>query len=573
MTTSAQPDRPNFEVTTGGTALEPLVAADVVEIDVHEEIGKHGRCTLLVQNWDADSRAVRHSDKDLFAPGKDLAVSLGFHSDLTPVFEGVIASVTAHFPRGGRPTLRVEARSKSILLEHPPRSRQLADATDADVASAVASDYELSADAETGITRAFVVSDRQSDWDFLKSRAAELGWALYVRGDSLVMKPPASPSSPPTLDYTKDIVEAHLTQDLTRAIESATGVSWDLAALEGAESEQSASGSGIGTGDRDSHEDAVSAAGWPLRAARDETAADAAADGADARATGRERDSALAHVYGSLVTLGNPALRCDAWVEVAGVGSRLSGPHYVAAARHRLSVQGYQTELQLGRPPVLSPPTASGKGGLALGIVEALDDPESANRVKVRLPWRADSGEGVWARVAAADAGDGYGAVMIPNVGQEVVMGYVDGDPSVPVVLGQLFNGKAAPPVTIDPDKNTVRTLVTPGGHAITLDDGDAAAVSITSGKGHSVVIDDKDGAVVVTHKDSSNTVTVSSDGIELNASQGDIVLKAASGAVKIDAMTFEGKANGPSKLESSATIDLKASGPLGLKGALVNIN
>jgi len=570
---TAQPDRPAFEVTAGGAALEPLVAADVVEIDVHEEIGKHGRCTLLVQNWDADKRAVRHSDKDLFAPGKALAVSMGFHSDLTPVFEGVIASVTAHFPRGGRPTLRIEARSKSILLEPPPRSRQLAEVTDADVASAVASDYSLTADAETGVTRPFVVSDRESDWDFLKSRAEQLGWALYVRGDSLVMKPPASPSSPPKLDYTKDIVEAHLTQDVTRAIESATGVSWDVSALEAAESEQSASGAGIDTGDRENHEDAVGAAGWPLRAARDETDADAAADGADARALGRERDSALAHVHGSVVTLGNPALRCDSWVDVDGVGTRLSGPHYVAAARHRLSSQGYQTELQLGRPPALTPPAASGRNGLAIGVVEALDDPDSANRVKVRLPWRQDSGEGVWARVAAADAGDGYGAVVIPNVGQEVVMGYVDGDPSVPVILGQLFNGKAAPPVTIDPDKNAVRTFVTPGGHAITLDDGDKPNITLLSGKGHSVVIDDDKGAVVVTHKDSSNTVTVSSDGIELSASQGDIVLKAAAGAVKIDAMTFEGKANGPSKLESSATFDLKASGPLGLKGALVNIN
>ena len=50
-------------------------------------------------------------------------------------------------------------------------------------------------------------------------------------------------------------------------------------------------------------------------------------------------------------------------------------------------------------------------------------------------------------------------------------------------------------------------------------------------------------------------------------------MLSAASGTVKIDSMTFEGKASAPSKFESSATFDLKASGPLGLKGALVNIN
>jgi uncharacterized protein involved in type VI secretion and phage assembly len=274
------------------------------------------------------------------------------------------------------------------------------------------------------------------------------------------------------------------------------------------------------------------------------------------------------------VVAGAPALRCDSWIQVNGIGSRLSGPHYITSARHRLSTAGYHTELQLGRAPKLNPATPSDRAlGLTLGVVEALDDPDSANRVKVRLPWRNDSGEGVWARVATADAGDGYGAVIIPNVGQEVVLGYVDGDPSVPVVLGQLFNGKAAPPITIDPDKNAIRTLVTPGGHAISLDDGDDAAVSIVSAKGHSVVIDDANGAVVLTHKDSGNAVTVSSDGIELNAAKGDIVLKAGGGNVTIDAVKFEGKASGPSKLESSATFDLKASGPLGLKGALVNIN
>ncbi len=48
-------DRPDFEVRVGGTPLEPLVAADVIELDVHEEVNRHGRLSLLVQNWDADT--------------------------------------------------------------------------------------------------------------------------------------------------------------------------------------------------------------------------------------------------------------------------------------------------------------------------------------------------------------------------------------------------------------------------------------------------------------------------------------------------------------------------------------
>ncbi len=184
--------------------LAPLVAADVVEIDVHEEVGRHARCTLLVQNWDADTRAVRHSDSGPFTPGAELAVSMGFHSDLTPVFEGVIASLTAHFPRG-RPAHAARRGALQVDLAWSTRRGRGNSPTSPTPTWRLRSPPTTRSPPmpTTAITRPFVVSDRVSDWDFLKARATELGWALYVRGDSLVMKPPASPSSPPQLDYTK----------------------------------------------------------------------------------------------------------------------------------------------------------------------------------------------------------------------------------------------------------------------------------------------------------------------------------------------------------------------------------
>lgn len=571
----AQPDRPAFEVSIAGATLQPLVAADVIEIDVHEEVGRHGTCSLLVQNWDPDQRAVRYPDGP-FTPGAELSVALGFHADLTPVFRGVIAAATAHFPGGGgSPTLRVEARAKSILLEFPPRSRVIEDATDADVAAAVAADYGLTADAAAGVAREAVVSDRISDWDFLKARAGTLGWALYVRDDVLVMKPPAEASSPPALEYTRDLVELHLTEDVTHAVDDAVGGGWDVGTLEAVEAEQGVGATGLDTGARPTHADAVGDAGWPLRTVRDERPAEAAGDAADARAAARQRDAALAHVHGRGTVSGRPDLRCDGWVELTGVGSRLNGPHYLTAVRHHLGPGSYVTEFQVGRPPALvpPPPAATTSTSLSIGVVEDLDDPAGLHRVKVRMPWRSDAGGAVWSRLATLDAGDGYGTVFVPAVGQEVLVGCLDGDADAPVVLGQLFSGAAAPPVTIDPGENTVRTIVSPGGHTLTFDDGDKARLELASGKGHTVVIDDEDGAVVLTHGDSGNAVTVSADGITLEAASGDIVLKASAGSVSIDALKINGKASGPSKLESSATFDIQASGPLGLKGALVNIN
>jgi uncharacterized protein involved in type VI secretion and phage assembly len=159
------------------------------------------------------------------------------------------------------------------------------------------------------------------------------------------------------------------------------------------------------------------------------------------------------------------------------------------------------------------------------------------------------------------------------GVGQEVLVAFVDGDPSSAVVLGSLHNGTQAPPEAVDPDKNAVRAFVTPDQHTLRFEDGDAAAVTLATGKDNSLVLNDTDSEVVLTHADSGNSIRISADGIELTAAQGDISLSSSAGSIKLESIKLEGKASGTAKLESSATFDIKASGPLGLKGALVNIN
>jgi len=573
--TAATPDRPEFEVRVGGSAVPPLVQRDVVEIDVAEEVGRHGRLALLLQNWDPDTRTVRHSDSGPFAPGADVEVLMGYHSTLTSVFAGVVASVTTHFPADGQPVLRVEARSRSILLEHPPRSRQLEQVSDADVVAAIAADYSLTADAETGVTRAAVVSDRRSDWDLLTARATELGWVVYVRGGSLVFRPPAAKANPVELEYGLNLTELHLTQDLTYAVDSVVAAGWDVAAIEAIESQAGPAQSGIDIGSRSDHGSALSDAGWPLREERLARASVEAADAADALAVGRQRAATLGHIHGYGSIVGNPALRCDAWLTITGVGRRMSGPHYLTAARHRLSARGYRTEFQVGRPPVLTPrvPDAGRPSRLITAVVDSLEDPDGMNRVRVRPTWRGEAGDGVWARLVTLDAGNGYGTVFVPDVGQEVLLGTLDGDDSTPVVLGSLFNGTQVAPVSVSDDANPVRAIVTPEGHRIVLEDGDASAVTIETPAGNRLQLAEKDSKVTLTHGDSGNSITLSDSGIELNAAKGDVVLKAAAGKVKLDATGIDGKSSGPAALESSATFDLKASGTLGLKGALVNIN
>ncbi|WP_297083803.1 phage baseplate assembly protein V [uncultured Demequina sp.] len=566
--TDATPDRPEFEIRVDGAAVDAGVHQDVIDIDASDEVGRHGRLTVLVQNWDPDTREVRHSDDGPFTPGAAVEVLVGYHSALETVFDGVITSLTTHFPRGGRPVLRVEARSRSVLLDRLPRSRQFEDVTDEDVASAIASDYGLTADTAAGVTRAAVVTDRRCDWDVLTARASQLGWVTYVRGDVLTHRPPASAEAAHELEHGLNITELHLTQDVAGAVTSTTAAGWERGTLEAIESEATQAQAELDIGERPDHEAAADETGWPLRDERRGSPAIADAAEAAARAAGRQRGAVLGHCYGTATIVGNPAIRCDQWITIAGVGERMSGPHFVTATRHRVSSHGYATELQVGSPPRVQPRAPRSDGSLSLGIVASLDDPEGLNRVRVRMPWRGDAGDGVWARVASLDAGEDCGAVFTPSIGQEVVVGCVDAEAGALVVLGTLYNGVQGPPYVSD-DDNHVRAVVTPAGLRLVFDD-EKPSVSIeTPGAARTLTLDDDAGAITLT--DGSSTVVLDDAGITLDAAQ-DITLKAG-GTVAIEGLQFTSKASASSKFESSGSFDLEASAVLGLKGALVNIN
>lgn len=570
---SAVPDRPEFEVRVDGTALEPVVQRDVVDIEVAEEVNGHGRAVLALQNWNPDTRTVRHSDDGPFQPGAEIEVLVGYHSELTSVFSGVISSLTGHFPSSGPPLLRIEARSRSILLANPPRSRVFEEVSDGDVATSIASEYGLGSDASEGVVHPSVVLHRTTDWQHLRERASELGWVVYVRDSDLVFRPPAALDDPVELTWGQNIRELHITQDLSHVADPVLVTGWDPEGLEAVDTEADEPRAEVETGDRPNHGSALEDAGWPARQGISPTALPLGADETDARASGQARKAALTHYSGKGATIGLPDLRCDSWLRLQDVGTRLSGPHYVSGVRHRVSARGFTTEFQVGAPPRLAPPApAAAERALLIGVVEALDDPLGWGRVKVAFPWRSDAVEPVWARLATTDAGPEMGTLFIPDVGQEVVVAFLEGDASNPIVLGSLWNGQQAPPLAVE-EENAIRAIVTRSGHALHFDDGDGKSVTLKTADDSELVLSDADGSIVLTESASGNSVSLSSDGIVLEAASGDVVLSAPAGKVIMEASGIEGTSTGAAKLESSATLDLKASATLGIQGALVNIN
>jgi uncharacterized protein involved in type VI secretion and phage assembly len=189
--------------------------------------------------------------------------------------------------------------------------------------------------------------------------------------------------------------------------------------------------------------------------------------------------------------------------------------------------------------------------GIVIGLVSDLRDPDGMARVRVTFPHLANA-ESEWARLAAPMAGNQRGIFFCPEVGDEVLVAFEQGDPRRPYIIGALWSRVDQPPPEVGPrEQNNQRMIVSRSNHIILLDDTPGA---------EKIVLVDKDNArrVVI---DSANSV------IQVQADQGRIEVKAASGDVSVEGVNVSIKA-------TSGNLSLTApAGTVTIQGTQVNIN
>jgi uncharacterized protein involved in type VI secretion and phage assembly len=194
--------------------------------------------------------------------------------------------------------------------------------------------------------------------------------------------------------------------------------------------------------------------------------------------------------------------------------------------------------------------------GVAVAVVTNNQDPEGEGRVKVKYPWRNDEDESQWARVLTFMAGNEMGGYYLPEVNDEVLVAFENGDINYPYVLGSLWSGKMKPPESNADGENNIRVIKSRSGHLVILNDKNG---------GEKIEIIDKSGNNSLTIDTAKNTVTISSN--------QDIELKASNGKILLDALELELKSKAAAKVQAGANLDLKANANTTIKGAMVMIN
>lgn len=101
--------------------------------------------------------------------------------------------------------------------------------------------------------------------------------------------------------------------------------------------------------------------------------------------------------------------------------------------------------------------------GVIVGLVTNVNDPKKQGRIKVHFPWLEASHETDWIRIGTMMAGNGRGSFFMPEVNDECLLAFEQGDARFPFVIGFLWNGKDKPPAQHVRD----RTIKSKNGHMI----------------------------------------------------------------------------------------------------------
>lgn len=189
--------------------------------------------------------------------------------------------------------------------------------------------------------------------------------------------------------------------------------------------------------------------------------------------------------------------------------------------------------------------------GLAFGRVTDNQDPDGLGRIRVKLEMHSPDQQSFWARVATPMAGPEIGAYFLPEIGDEVLVGFIDRDIAHPVILGSVWNDARRPPETND-GNNDRRLIRSRANHELRFDDGAANEIELTMQDGSRLYL--ADGQALIEDR-RGNKVEIKDGNITVEAAQK-LTLKGTNIAI-----------------EASAQLELKAGATCKIQGTMVEIN
>ena len=575
------------------------VPADVVNLFESLVIDDHlhlpDKLTIVVRDPSRTSLATGG-----FAIGKKIEVAVvstgrGASDGDKALFQGEITGLEGDYDAVGQRVV-VRAYDPSHRMHRGRHTQAYKNKTDADIARELSGRCQIPV-GEIGDTR--TVHDHVSqvnltDWEFIKARAREIGFEAGVSDGKFFFRAGAVASGSAadlTLDsggalemvFGSDLLEFHPRISAVSQVAEVKARGWDYLKKEpvlfsvtpDAESaapllpSKPVALSNLMKGTK------------PLVITDRVLATQAEAEMA-AKGVARQVSSTMAEADG--VARGNPKIKAGEQVKVSSVAAEFVGTWTVTASCHAFDPKGYRTLFSVaGRQErsllgLASLGATSGVGsaggppiyGVVVGLVTNIKDPEGMHRMKLKFPWLSDDYETWWARSTQSGAGNERGLSWLPEVNDEVLVAFEQGDVRRPYVIGMLFNGKDkiaksnGTKIYDGSGQSVLKELRSRTGHHLAFHDnfdGKEAALLETADEKHSLLLSQGENKVIL-HTD--GTIEISAKGDATITTDQNLKIKAQMN-IAIEAGAELSIKGVSVKVNGDATVDVK--------GGLISLN
>ena len=495
---------------------EPFLSRNSYEVILEQKTNAHDTFSIIVPDDALDTYEgfVMENSKKLL--GKKISLSYWQYGSENQVFSGIVTGLKNR-KESGYGKLVITGHSPSILLENGRADRSFEQLSLSQIVKEIGVNYPQEGkihaeEQELNVRRVlpYTVQSQESDFGFIQRLATRYGEYFYYNGKELIFGNKAEAVL--ELSEGRELIELEF--ELGLRAQGFSGLAYDA---EKGESIQ--------------HNAQEVQTEWKenaLQAVAIQASKQLFGNAPKSVFSGSEKSQELEEMLlkekenrESLIWVRGRSrdsrLKNGSRAKLTDINGRAMETYRIVEIRHYYNGDEYYNEF-VGVSDVLHPPYqdsgAFPKSHEQMGRVVENADPLGLGRVKVQMMWQeAGSEKTPWIRLLQPHSGSGKGFYFVPEIGEEVLVGFQGGNAEKPYVIGAQYNGKEKSGYA---DKeNSIKAVHTRSGHKLVFTEDES--ILITDKSGNEILLDTKGSNITIT---APETMTLNAKNLNINVSQ-----------------------------------------------------
>ena len=467
-----------------------------ISLQIEQNIGKHHRFQMSVELETGSNRYVHNINSSKDWLGESIVVKAAN----TPIFVGVVTNVQLHREGSDFGCIIVSGYSATYRMETAHSCFSWNDTTIGDVVKKLCAEAKVQLELNPAFkeNKDYICQYEESDFDFIRRLAHQYQEWMYFDGTKLIFGKPRKLADPIMLEYGTTLSSLDIgLQTLARSEQV-------FSYHSGADREMQRMTPDLAYGhDKLSGEAFRASLGMFSKPARQHALPRISNETELINYMGRKQAAETAETHYITAESQVPTLRVGSVISlyssflerVGNISKESLGNFIITEITHEVSQGSYYKNRFKAIPATIkalpSPKVRMPLAETQMATVLSNADPQGKGRVRVRMNWQTDGMQTGWVRVMTPDGGSSSdvksnrGFVFIPEVGDQVLLGFRHGDPARPYVMGSLFNGVTG---SGGLEGNHMKSLTTRSGHVIEFDDASLSSGITIKDRNHNVI-------------------------------------------------------------------------------------